>query len=217
MTTTLVDDLRTARSRGVRPEAPDADLRGADLRDADLCDAYLRGAYLRGADLCGANLRGAYLRDADLCDADLRDADLRGADLRDAYLRGADLRDADLRGAYLRGAYLRDADLRDADLRGADWRDADWRGLHIDGLPSGQVTLTPTPEGWDLTIGCWQHKTLADLAALIAGEITPPEARGPEIERRRPSWVAVLALCEAHAGMHPDVIEALAAKWGQAS
>ena len=24
MTTTLVDDLRTARSRGVRPEAPDA-------------------------------------------------------------------------------------------------------------------------------------------------------------------------------------------------
>ena len=152
MTTTLVDDLRTARSRGVRPEAPDA-----YLRDANLCGADLRGAYL-----CGANLRGA-------------------------------------------------------DLRGADLRDADWRGLHIDGLPSGQVTLTPTPEGWDLTIGCWQHKTLADLAALIAGEITPPEARGPEIERRRPSWVAVLALCEAHAGMHPDVIEALAAKWGQAS
>jgi hypothetical protein len=182
MTTTLVDDLRTARSRGVRPEAPDADL-------------------------CGANL----------CDADLRDADLRGADLRGAYLRGADLRGAYLRGADLRGAYLRGADLCGAYLRGADLRGADWRGLHIDGLPSGQVTLTPTPEGWDLTIGCWQHKTLADLAALIAGEITPPEARGPEIERRRPSWVAVLALCEAHAGMHPDVIEALAAKWGQAS
>ena len=172
MTTTLVDDLRTARSRGVRPEAP----------DAYLCDADLRGADLRGADL-----RGAYLCGANLCDADLRDADLRWANLRDADLRGAN-------------------------LRGADWRGADWRGLHIDGLPSGQVTLTPTPEGWDLTIGCWQHKTLADLAALIAGEITPPEARGPEIERRRPSWVAVLALCEAHAGMHPDVIEALAAQ-----
>jgi hypothetical protein len=144
MTTTLVDDLRTARSRGVRPEAPDADLRGAYLRDADLCDADLCGADLRGADLCGA----------DLCGADLRGADLCGAD---------------------------------------------WRGLHIDGLPSGQVTLTPTPEGWDLTIGCWQHKTLADLAALIAGEITPPEARGPEIERR------------------VRRTPALAAKWGQAS
>ncbi len=155
---------------------------------------------------------GAYRREADL-----RGADLRWANLRDAYLRDADLRDADLRGADLRWADLRDADLRGADLRDADLRGADWRGLHIDGLPSGQVTLTPTPEGWDLTIGCWQHKTLADLAALIAGEITPPEARGPEIERRRPSWVAVLALCEAHAGMHPDVIEALAAKWGQAS
>ena len=183
----VVDDLRTARTRGGRPEAPDADLRGAYLRDADLRDADLRDA-----NLCGADLRGAYLRDADLCDADLCGADLRGANLRGANLRGA----------YLCGAYL---------------CGADWRGLHIDGLPSGQVTLTPTPEGWDLTIGCWQHKTLADLAALIAGEITPPEARGPEIERRRPSWVAVLALCEAHAGMHPDVIEALAAKWGQAS
>jgi len=202
MTTTLVDDLRTARSRGVRPEAPDAYLCGADLRGADLRDADLRGANLRGANLRGADLRGANLCGANLCGADLRGANLRGADLC---------------GANLRGAYLRDADLRYADLRGADWRGADWRGLHIDGLPSGQVTLTPTPEGWDLTIGCWQHKTLADLAALIAGEITPPEARGPEIERRRPSWVAVLALCEAHAGMHPDVIEALAAKWGQAS
>jgi len=212
MTTTLVDDLRTARSRGVRPEAPDAYLCGADLRGA-----YLRDADLRGANLCGANLRGANLRGADLRDADLRGADLCGANLCGAYLRGADLRGAYLCGANLRGADLRDADLRYADLRGADWRGADWRGLHIDGLPSGQVTLTPTPEGWDLTIGCWQHKTLADLAALIAGEITPPEARGPEIERRRPSWVAVLALCEAHAGMHPDVIEALAAKWGQAS
>ena len=177
MTTTLVDDLRTARSRGVRPEAP---------------DAYLR-------------------------DADLRGADLRGADLRDADLWGANLWGANLCGANLCGAYLRDADLRGANLCGANLRGANWDGLRIDGLPSGQVTLTPTPEGWDLTIGCWQHKTLADLAALIAGEITPPEARGPEIERRRPSWVAVLALCEAHAGMHPDVIEALAAKWGQAS
>ena len=171
-----LDDLRTARSRGVRPKAPRADLRGADLREVNLW-----GANLWGADLWGANLR----------EADLRGANLRGADLREVNLWGADLWGANLRGA-------------------------EWHGLRIDGLPSGQVTLMPTPDGWDLTIGCWQHHTLADLTALIAGEIKPPEARGEEIARRRPSWTAVLALCEAHAGMHPDVIEALAAKWGTA-
>ena len=181
-----LDDLRTARSRGVRPKAPGADLRGADLREVNLW----------GADLWGANLRGA----------DLREANLRGANLREANLRGADLRGADLRGADLRGA----------NLWGANLWGAEWHGLRIDGLPSGQVTLMPTPDGWDLTIGCWQHHTLADLTALIAGEIKPPEARGEEIARRRPSWTAVLALCEAHAGMHPDVIAALAAKWGTA-
>ncbi|ELH8788235.1 pentapeptide repeat-containing protein, partial [Salmonella enterica] len=41
----------------------DANLRGADLRDADLCGAYLRDADLCDADLCGANLRDAYLPD----------------------------------------------------------------------------------------------------------------------------------------------------------
>ncbi|ENJ9955950.1 pentapeptide repeat-containing protein, partial [Salmonella enterica] len=56
----------------------DANLRGANLRDANLCDANLRGANLRdanlcGADLCDANLCGANLRGANLCDADLPD------------------------------------------------------------------------------------------------------------------------------------------------
>ena len=54
---------------GSRANLRDADLHGADLRDADLCDAYLRGADLRGADLCDAYLRDAYLRGADLRDA----------------------------------------------------------------------------------------------------------------------------------------------------
>jgi uncharacterized protein YjbI with pentapeptide repeats len=75
----------------------------------------LFGAYLHDADLRGANLR-----DADLRDADLRGANLFGANLRDANLFGADLFDANLFGANLRGADLFDADLRGADLRGAD-------------------------------------------------------------------------------------------------
>ncbi|EMG9447761.1 pentapeptide repeat-containing protein [Salmonella enterica] len=85
-----------------------ANLRDADLYGADLRDANLRDANLRGADLCGANLRDANLRGADLCGANLRGADLRGANLYGADLCGANLRGADLRGANLYGADLPD-------------------------------------------------------------------------------------------------------------
>ena len=53
-----------------------------------------------------ANLSGANLRDADLSGADLSGADLSGANLRDADLSGANLRDADLSGADLSGAAI---------------------------------------------------------------------------------------------------------------
>jgi len=60
------------------------------------------------ADLSGANLRDAYLENADLSGADLSDADLSGAkltdaDLSNAKLIGANLNDADLRKADLSG------------------------------------------------------------------------------------------------------------------
>ena len=78
-------------------------------------NANLSGANLRDADLSGANLR-----DADLSGANLRDADLRDADLSGANLRDADLRDADLSGANLSGADLSGADLRDAAIYYSD-------------------------------------------------------------------------------------------------
>ena len=137
----------------------------------------------------------------------------RWADLRGANLRGANLRGADLYGANLYGADLREADLRGANLRGANLYGADWDGLRIDGLPSGQVTLIPTPHGWALSYGCWLG-AVAGLRDIIDGEVPPPEARGEEIERRRPGWIAVTALCDAHIAAHPGVIEALAEKWG---
>ena len=98
----------------------DANLGDANLRGADLRDAYLGGANLRGADLGDANLGGAYLGGANLRGADLRDAYLGGANLRGADLRGADLRDAYLGGAYLGGAYLGGANLGGANLGGAN-------------------------------------------------------------------------------------------------
>ncbi len=150
------------------------------------------------ADLRGAYLRGADLYEADLCGANLRGADLRGADLREANLRGADLRGANLCGVNLRGANL---------------YGADWTGLRIDGMPSGPCALTPTPQGWALTFGCWVGD-VAGLRDIIDGTVSPPEARGEEIERRRPGWIALAALCDAHIAAHSGVIEALAEEWG---
>ncbi|ECF0597811.1 pentapeptide repeat-containing protein [Salmonella enterica subsp. enterica serovar Give] len=80
--------ITSMHESGSRANLRDANLRGADLRDANLRDANLRGADLRDANLYGANLRGA-----DLYGANLYGANLRGADLYGANLRGADLPD----------------------------------------------------------------------------------------------------------------------------
>ncbi len=128
---------------------------------------------------------------------------------------------AELRAARSEGkrptapsADLSGADLSGADLSWADLSGADWAGLRIDGLPSGQVTLAPTPPGWSLSIGCWQANTVAGLRDIIDGKVLPPDARGDVIERRRPGWIALAALCDAHIAAHPGIVEGLAAKWG---
>jgi hypothetical protein len=91
-------------------------LKGADLSNANLRGADLREAALRGADLSDANLSDANLIEADLGGANLHDANLSDANLSDANLFLADLIDADLIEADLSGANLIDAGLTDADL-----------------------------------------------------------------------------------------------------
>lgn len=172
---------------------------GVDLRDADLRCADLQGADLRCADLGDADLQGA-----DLWDANLRDANLLGADLRYARLLGADLR-----GAGLWDANLRDAILRDANLRGSNL----WGGFRLDGLPSGQVTMVPTSDGWHLRVGCWGG-TIDDLEALARGDDDWPEAEGEERERRRPGLLALIPVLRAHAEYHHHQLVAVREKWG---
>ena len=151
-----------------------------------------------------ADLRGEDLRDANLRDADLRGADLTGANLRGANLGGANLSDADMTGANLGGANLRGANLT--------WAASAARILHLEGLPSGETIFMPTPTGWYLTVGCWEGE-LEDFKTLIASDEGWPEARGVEVARRRPLLQAVAALCEAHVGLYPTVIDELAEKW----
>ena len=134
------------------------------------------------------NLRGVDLRYEDLQGADLRGADMRGADLRDADLQGADLRGADLWGANLRYA------------RGTP------EILVITGLPSGNATLAPWADGWELRVGCW-YGTPDSLAEMIATDEGWPEAKGDECARRRPLLEALIVLCRAWIEAHPDAIE----------
>jgi len=111
-----------------RLEFKNADLTGAELRDASFLRADLSGTGFAEAKafrakfintvLTGASFPLADLREADMTKAHLADADLATADLRRARLFGADLRGADLTGAKLEGA-----DLTGADLTGATWTD----------------------------------------------------------------------------------------------
>ncbi len=161
-----------------------------------------------------ANLSGANLSGVDLSWVDLRKADLSGANLRKADLHKADLSGADLRGANLSWANLSWADLSGADLSGANLSGATKNAqvLHLQGLPSGEVTFHPTPAGWYLCVGCWSG-ALADFEELISQDEDWPEAEGAEVARRRPSLEAVAALCKAHMDLHPHVVEKLAEKW----
>ena len=72
-------------------------LRGVSLKRAYLPNADLRGADLRQVNFTSANLEHADLRKASLRRTDFRYANLRGADLREAQVDWIDLSSAELR------------------------------------------------------------------------------------------------------------------------
>lgn len=209
-----------ARAKGERPYFCGADLSGLylshmDLHGVDFRYADLRDTKLRSADLADSNLTGAKMSLADLSDADLRRATFNYADLYRTCLFRADLREADFIGANLFRADLYRADLRSADLHGANLRDADlsytvltganFVGLVLDGLPSGRLVFIPTPEGWHLTIGCWDGTT-DELRERIAKDEGWPSAEGEEITVRRPMLEAAADMCDSYAASHPHAV-----------
>ena len=121
----------SAHTHGEPVSLHNADLSGAELKDADLSGARLSRADLSGADLMGADLSGVLLSDTDLSRAWLWGVDLSGAVLKDANLTGATLLGADLSGAELGGANLSHANLQDADFSGAELLGADLSGAWL--------------------------------------------------------------------------------------
>ena len=169
---------------------------------------------LRYADLTGADLTGANLRYADLRGSGLRGADLSGANLRYADLTGANLRRCNLRDADLTGADLRRCNLRYAHLDGADLRGVEPLSIAAFATPSGRGWIAPTPDGWQVSIGCWKFHTLDDLRALVEAPDTEwPEARDEECERRRPVLRGLLAWLEAHATYYAKDVAQLRERW----
>ena len=147
-----------------------------------------------------------------ILDTDLRGANLRHADLHGANLPGANLRDADLRDANLRGADLRFANLYGADLYGADLHNNAAGILTVDGAHPYRAELVPTPNGWILTIGCW-NGIVDELRALIAQDEGWPEATGENITKRRPILEAIADFCDLHIARHNGLIDDLAKRW----
>lgn len=105
---------------------------------------------------------------------------------------------------------LRRSNLSGADLYGADLWGADlWGAIHEHIMPinagaSGMGALYPQADGWHVSIGCWRHHTLDELADLLADRIDWPEAVGEERERRRPLLRAIHATCLAFIDRMPD-------------
>ena len=129
-----------------------------------------------------------------------------------------ELRTARERGErpFAASADLRGADLRAADLLAADLSGANLRRVGIVALgetPSGWTCIVPTPDGWEMQVGCWQGSP-DDLRTLIASDDDWPEARGDEIARRRPYLQAILTHADLIVAEHPTLIAELAEKWG---
>lgn len=221
----IIDEARKTKKN---PNLENADLQGINLQGNILSGANLRGANLRGSnlatvdldfsDLTGADLSGADLTHANLMDASLWGANLSRANLTEAQLEDAILAEANMVGATLREANLYGVNLQDTNLTNVCLEDANlshtlWKGLRIDCLPSHQLTLIPTPHGWDLQVNLWRG-TPDYLRELMTQEEEWPESvMGDSLDRCCPYLEAALALCDVHMNDHADYIYELKGKW----
>ena len=206
----VVEIVAAAHAKGDLPDLRNMNLSGVDLSRLDLSDAIFAksdltrtnfgGSNLTRADFTEANLVRAYLSSANCCEANFYSADLGAVTASHANFDSAYMYRTDLRHSYLRYSNLSGVDIHEADLRYANLT-----GLLASGLPSGNLTFIPTPEGWGLTIGCWEGTT-DELREMIAKDEGWPEAEGEQITERRPMLEGMVAACDAYAAAHPNAV-----------
>ena len=135
--------------------------------------------------------------------------------LEEAVAAGSNLRYSNLSYSNLSYSNLSGSDLSGSDLSGSDLSGSDLRGttcLSVTGLPSGHAILAPLPEGWRLTIGCW-NGTVPELRELIAKDTGWPEASGEQIAARRPMLTALADMCDAWTATNGIALQQVQDKW----
>jgi uncharacterized protein YjbI with pentapeptide repeats len=162
---------------GERREAGCATARNADLTGANLKDARMTSIDLSGATLAKAEMEAADLTGAMAQGANFTAAKLQGADLTGAQLTRADFTNAGLQGAALARASLSEVTLRNADLEAADLAQARLQGANLGGarlraanLHGAVIWMTSPPDP--------ELAQLADLSELIPKPIEDDAGKG---------------------------------------
>jgi uncharacterized protein YjbI with pentapeptide repeats len=102
------------------------DLQSADLRGANLKNANLEKADFRMKSLYGIDFRGANLKEADLTNAQFLETNLEGANLCKTNFSSVDFRNFSFQELNLTGAIFIKSDLSGASLRGSNLKSANF-------------------------------------------------------------------------------------------
>lgn len=140
-----------------------ADLSGADLREASLSDADFTGAILHGANLSETSLVGANLSCADLSGANLGEAKIYS----NTQLKGADLSWASMRKAYLEiddwtAVRFYETDFSRAKIA-KPLTAEDKKSIRANVFHNNHPDLHDVPE----SIGSWQLNARSSTSALV--------------------------------------------------
>lgn len=172
---------------------------------SDLSSENLSGLNLRSLDFNKSHLLDVTAQETMFCRSTFHYARLDRADLTDACFCYTSLRGADLRGANLTGV----------NFQGANLTSTLWYGLHLSGLPSGDVYFYPTPGGWVLKVGCWSGQPLELLK--IAESKDPEDWPGAnslrKIEQRFRSLLGLVDICIDHVDRNHFAVEDLKEMW----